>query len=134
MSELTGKVVSTAVTKESPHSGKPHIPDPDVPRTIGRNVVSAPLPLGHSVYGKPTASPKPNTGPSTNTKTVIASFAVELTDEGSGYPSITVTQQDLSVDSSVPLATETYWGIYEMTQQLYSGLLLIWTLHQRSKR
>jgi hypothetical protein len=122
------------VTKESQPGGKHRTPDLDAPPTIVRSVEHAAQLRGHNVSGKPTESQSKSTGRSTNTKTVIASFVVELTDDGSAYPSITVTQQDLSVDSSAPLATETYWGIYEMTQQLYSGLLLIWSLHQRSRR
>jgi hypothetical protein len=122
------------VTKESQPGGKHRTPDLDAPPTIVRSVEHAAQLLGHNASGKPTELQRKNTGRSTNTKKVVASFVVELTDDGSAYPSITVTQQDLSVDSSVPLATETYWGIYEMTQQLYSGLLLIWSTRLLSKR
>ena len=53
-----------------------------------------------------------------STKTVIASFVVELTESESGFRSITVTPQGPYAGFSAPLVTETYWDISGTIQRL----------------
>lgn len=89
--------------------------------------------VGLSEYGKPTESPNPNTGRSTSTKKVIASYVVELTDDGSVYPSITVTPQGPLEGYSALRVTGTSWGISETMRNLSDALLLTWTTRQRSR-
>jgi len=57
-----------------------------------------------------------------NTKKVIASFAVELTEKESGSVWITVTPLELSEDFSVPVATAMSSVIFEMSRKLSNGL------------
>ena len=48
-----------------------------------------------------------------------ASYVAELTEGANGSVSITVTPQEWSEGSYVPLATETYWDIFVTLQKLW---------------
>lgn len=88
---------------------------------------------GPSESTKPTESQSTSTGKSTSTKKVIASYVVELTDDGSVYPSITVTPQGPLEGYSALRVTGTSWGISETMRNLSDALLLTWTTRQRSR-
>lgn len=66
-----------------------------------------------------------------STKKVIASFAVELTENENGSLWITVTRREPSEGCCVPPVTATYLGILETTQKLLPELLSISRSHQR---
>ena len=57
-----------------------------------------------------------------NTKKVIASFVVELTESESDSQSITVTRREPYVDYFVPPVTATYLGIYATIRKLLKEL------------
>lgn len=58
-----------------------------------------------------------------STKKVIASYAVELTEDENGYRSITVTPQGRLEGCSALHVTETSLGISETVQTLCAALL-----------
>lgn len=68
-----------------------------------------------------------------STRKVIASFAVELTEDERGYLSITATRRVPSVDYFAPPVTATYLGILETIQKLSTELLCISKSHRRSR-
>jgi hypothetical protein len=66
-----------------------------------------------------------------STKKVIASYAVELTENESGSLSITATQREPFEGFSAPPATATSLGILETIQTLLLELLNISRSHQQ---
>lgn len=86
---------------------------------------------GRKGYGKPTESPSKSIGRYMNTKTVIASYAVELTEDEKGCQWITATRLEPSGDCFVQRAIATSLDISKTSQKLSNAVQSIFVGHLR---